>query len=1461
MEPQHPRPSRPLHHLNLLPAGSVSSPSSPQPSASYHHLSGITPASSPGVFSPASSSPHAAFSSPILPHRELSIGSGNPTPPNLSHSNSYKLPHLPVRETHIANIERDYATGRKTINDYQVLEEIGRGQHGKVKLAQTAEGHFVAIKIIPRLSKTRRLGRVSAADPQQNTKREIAILKKIRHPNVVALLEVIDDPELQKIYMVLEHVERGEVTWRKKGLPNICYFERYRFELGMHGKQLAPGEYNWQSVLDRQATIRALKEARAAGLPPPVNDWTTRYKLTADSEGGEAPWWFAPSAGLGPAPEVPFLDSRPVSRVNSRAPSRVASVVSLSSGLAPADCRSDESMSVVAQDGDAGYDTPSFLFPGAQLAQAQNALDGSMFGAYVDDNIRRQRSPSLAGSIISQMSGMDYNTMVHDPYADDFSYVPCFSIEQARSAFRDTVLGLEYLHYHGVVHRDIKPANLLWTADHKVKISDFGVSYFGRPIRDGDRSEASVPESEAKDFDDDRELSKTVGTPAFFAPELCYTDIDTEPPKVSEQIDVWSLGVTLYCLLYARIPFLAEDEFSMFKKIATEDAYISPRRLKPVDAYTDPAIFSLYNRVNVHPFRSDADPEYEELSESLVDLLKKMLVKNPNKRIRLRDVKRHPWVTEDIPDVPQWLEDTNPARTQDRRIHVDDAEIGSAVVPLNFLERARTAMKRAVGKVMHSRDRDEHNSSPATPSRMRASSSASNVVNLSNPPETGSAAAAAIAAAAAAPPHHFTGTHSGNDQTHGHGQVHALSHHGRSLGHHYTHHTTFGTHHINARDARRKSLRGDDYFATVTQMPILPTATTTASAANEHPLAQSVTASPYASPGEPSPAPQAQGQAQSTRARAQPEMRAPMHGEVFSVDGSIESSAHSHGPTYGQGLGQGHTINPPRNLVRHVHSRSISNAILSRSSILREIHASSSPPPESSPTFISNSNSNPNMTIIHSPPTTNSPILNAVRRTREVRATSDANARTRSVDRAGIVFSNPDKRAGPVVGLNVANAPGSLQQPRRPVHRASSSGLAHVDTISETKTTGSDETINVHTMNNSTSVSSPQVSSLGMGLSPIQQSFQQNFHRVLPLLEDRPTTAHRVEMPAAPTMSFAAHAAAAAATSTLAAPAPATQVMPGGRSKSNSLSALSYADVQREIGITALPTTVPPVPRVPSVPSASAEPTAAPTAAPTVDNSRPPSPTPQLGQAAEIRRASEVNSAITTATSSSSTSLERDIEAVASFNHTPLTSPSEVNNRSFVGSAHHGHRKGSSNAMMTFQSDPSLPALLSGASSVSADMEADYLCSPGVVGPPLANNIVNNALGKEAGVTLEQVWGSGGAIPVQLDSRRNASSDETKAERAARTPIATPVRGNSRNFTDEEDDSDSDGGIIMMAKSKKKSAPFSRDSTPLPGQSQSTATPSAHAGRAQAHMARRRDTNTSIGSTDTAKKVSVNAEN
>ncbi|KAJ3498388.1 hypothetical protein NLG97_g1162 [Lecanicillium saksenae] len=598
-------------------------------------------------------------------------------------SNAHLLTLAPLlRRTHKALIDNDNVTGRKVINQYEVIEEIGRGMHGKVKLARNLEtGDNVAIKIIPRFSKKRRLGKVTAMSPEDKTKKEIAILKKIRHPNVVALLEIIDDPELKKIYMVLEHVELGEVVWRKKGLPHVCLYERRRIEREMRGEPPSQQEIQYDEMLERRQALKELKRARMAQNYGPGNYWSVEHG--AADESSSVAWSRISSKDDYDLNSHPSRSASPTSfQYQSRRPSAASFSVA-----GPTELSDDV------------YWDDNIVTPGPLTADIDPVA--AIDGLDEDGSRYRRRSPSMADSIISHMSSIDYNPHVHDPFTDDYSYVPCFTFDQARSAFRDTLLGLDYLHYQGVVHRDIKPANLLWSKDHRVKISDFGVSYFGRPIRDGEPDEP-VSESEAKDFDNDLELAKTVGTPAFFAPELCYTDLDKEQPKVSEQIDVWSLGVTLYCLIFARIPFLAEDEFQMFRKIATEDVHISRRRLAPVHPSTSPAGTSLYKRQNSRPYRDDNDVVYEDVDNLLYDLLRQMLTKNPDKRIRLRDIKRHPWVVQGLANPRAWAEETDPARPLGgRKIQVDEKDMSAAVVPLTFLERARSAVKKAVGKVIH----------------------------------------------------------------------------------------------------------------------------------------------------------------------------------------------------------------------------------------------------------------------------------------------------------------------------------------------------------------------------------------------------------------------------------------------------------------------------------------------------------------------------------------------------------------------------------------------------------------------------------------------------------------------------------------------------------------------------------------------------------------------------------------
>ena len=217
---------------------------------------------------------------------------------------------------------------------------------------------------------------------------------------------------------------------------------------------------------------------------------------------------------------------------------------------------------------------------------------------------------------------------------------PVLNIEQIRSIIRDTVLGLEYLHFQGIIHRDIKPANLL-NHNSRVKISDFGVSHLSKV--DEETGETLT--------ENDLELSKTAGSPAFFAPELCQMSSDEKRPPITKAIDVWALGITLYCLLFGRTPFPETGlEFQLFNLICHEPIEIPPEEF-----------------------------EEEDVDEEVRDLLKRLLTKDPEARMTLEEVKHHPFILRNIPDPAQWIEETDPRHGGAAKLEVTAEEVSAAV--------------------------------------------------------------------------------------------------------------------------------------------------------------------------------------------------------------------------------------------------------------------------------------------------------------------------------------------------------------------------------------------------------------------------------------------------------------------------------------------------------------------------------------------------------------------------------------------------------------------------------------------------------------------------------------------------------------------------------------------------------------------------------------------------------------
>ncbi|KAF2018152.1 kinase-like protein [Aaosphaeria arxii CBS 175.79] len=643
---------------------------------------GNSPASSPGLFSPTT---------PPFHH-----GSGQPDDGHYSSPYLHHTHRQAPKETHTADVDVDPVSGRKIINNYEVIDELGRGVHGKVKLGRNlATGEFVAIKIVDRYSKRRRLGKNTSHEDK--IKKEIAILKKARHPNIVSLLEVIDDPSRKKVYIVLEHVELGEVKWRTLGEKEIARVEWRRFQRhsqGIFDNDSADMEDNRilhhaRQKLERKIRRRAREQHLRRSQGTDFGGWSFEHGGDSDDDASES--------------------SRDQRSIDDRAASR--------------DNLPDTNM-------ETAYRSPTPLANSRQPDLELGLLDGTMYGGY-DTQPTRGRAPSLAESSSSHHTDDDEEVPEH------FRYVPLMTIQAAREAFRDTVLGLEYLHFQSVIHRDIKPANLLQTKEHRIKISDFGVSYLGRGSSGettGDQSE-----SDAHDYDEAIELAKTVGTPAFYAPELCRTDLDADdaPPPVGPAIDVWALGVTLYCLIYGRVPFHDHNTFHLMKLITDTDVYIPDQRLKAVTEQSGSRPNShgrMYHSMTTSK-RAPHDLEHEDVGELLRDLLKRLLIKDPRKRITIPEIKRHPWLLQGLDDFHSWVEETDPNRSAQNRIRVTKDDVEQAVVPITLIDRVRSGVRKTIdtmfgmGRRGGSRRRAQSNATNPDPNHPLTANSSSSTIS------------------------------------------------------------------------------------------------------------------------------------------------------------------------------------------------------------------------------------------------------------------------------------------------------------------------------------------------------------------------------------------------------------------------------------------------------------------------------------------------------------------------------------------------------------------------------------------------------------------------------------------------------------------------------------------------------------------------------------------------------------
>uniref|UniRef100_A0A7N0UYL2 non-specific serine/threonine protein kinase n=1 Tax=Kalanchoe fedtschenkoi TaxID=63787 RepID=A0A7N0UYL2_KALFE len=157
---------------------------------------------------------------------------------------------------------------------------------------------------------------------------------------------------------------------------------------------------------------------------------------------------------------------------------------------------------------------------------------------------------------------------------------------------------VEACHSLGVMHRDLKPENFLFVnheEESPLKTIDFGLSVFFKP---------------------GEQFTDVVGSPYYVAPEVLRK-------LYGPECDVWSAGVIIYILLCGVPPFWDETEQGIFEQVLKGE----------LDFVSEP---------------------WPSISDGAKDLVKRMLVRDPKKRLTAHEVLCHPWIQIDgvAPDKP-----------------------------------------------------------------------------------------------------------------------------------------------------------------------------------------------------------------------------------------------------------------------------------------------------------------------------------------------------------------------------------------------------------------------------------------------------------------------------------------------------------------------------------------------------------------------------------------------------------------------------------------------------------------------------------------------------------------------------------------------------------------------------------------------------------------------------------------
>lgn len=182
------------------------------------------------------------------------------------------------------------------------------------------------------------------------------------------------------------------------------------------------------------------------------------------------------------------------------------------------------------------------------------------------------------------------------------------------------IAGLCYCHCHRIIHRDMKPQNLLLNKSGLIKLADFGLARaFTIPLRS---------------------YTHEVITLWYRPPEILLGS-----KYYSLPVDIWSTGAIIAEMITRRPLFPGDSEidqlYSIFKILGTPTEEVWPG-VSELPAFS--TTFPRFRAKKLADFMPGADPR-------AVDLIERMLVYDPAKRISAREALDHPYFSDISPEI------------------------------------------------------------------------------------------------------------------------------------------------------------------------------------------------------------------------------------------------------------------------------------------------------------------------------------------------------------------------------------------------------------------------------------------------------------------------------------------------------------------------------------------------------------------------------------------------------------------------------------------------------------------------------------------------------------------------------------------------------------------------------------------------------------------------------------------